>query len=225
MKNTTEINRWINLGTTATFNWGSFAQQSVLLRFRTNSMAKRENSNVAPIEFRSSLKPNTEFWWSWTGSTLLWTSSSLISLIFWFSFTTSSIFLSFSFSSCISISFWCRAYCSSSFFSKYPTFSWRISTSRFMSRKSCLASVICSSSFYEFATVFCFLVFGLFCNIYEPMFITMGEGDEPFLWLFLEGLNIGISCSDSSELSVFDLAKYFFCWFCLFFLLYFPSGF
>jgi hypothetical protein len=57
------------------------------------------------------------------------------------------------------------------------------------------------------------------------MFITMGEGDEPFLWLFLEGLNIGISCSDSSELSVFDLAKYFFCWFCLFFLLYFPSGF
>jgi hypothetical protein len=42
------------------------------------------------------------------------------------------------------------------------------------------------------------------------MFITIGEGDEPFLWLFLEDFSIGMSCSESSELSVFDLAKYFF---------------
>jgi hypothetical protein len=41
----------------------------------------------------------------------------------------------------------------------------------------------------------------------------------------LEDFSIGMSCSESSELSVFDLAKYFFFWFCLFFLFYLPSGF
>ena len=108
------------------FNWGIFGQQIAFFKFRTNKMTKREITKLALIEFLSKLIPNTSVCWLLTASTLLLMSKSLISLIFWFSLTTSSIFLSFYFSSCISISFWCLIYWSSSFFYKYSTFSWRI---------------------------------------------------------------------------------------------------
>lgn len=35
--------------------------------------------------------------------------------------------------------------------------------------------------------------------------MTIGEGDEPFLWLFFEVNRIGLYSSDYSEVSVFDL--------------------
>ena len=169
-----------------------------LRRFNTSIMTKNDMMKLAPIEFFYTFNPKIEKGWFWTGSTLLLISKSLISFIFWFSLTTSSIFLSFSFNSCISISFWCLIYCSSSFFSRYSTFSCKISTYRLISWKPCFIYVICGySSFYDDVTAFCFgYLLGFDCNIYEPMLMTIGEGEEPFLWPFFDLFRIDLYYSD-----------------------------
>ncbi len=178
-----QITNWRNQANNDNILFRFFDQHMALLRFNTNRITKKEIKKLAPIEFFSKFKPNIENCSFWRGSTLLLMSNSLISLIFWFYLITSSIFLYLSFKSCISISFWCLISCSSSFFYKYCTFSCKISTSRFISWRPCFIYMIWGySSFYYDVNVFRFLCFGSFCSTYEPILITIGECDKPFLW-------------------------------------------